>query len=290
MAVTDGRNSDSLMSVVFLADFFSHQINGGGENNDAVLIEYLRSRGLTVDLVHTQKITKEILDSADKVIVSNFVLLSPEIKDYIRENCDYIIYEHDHKYVKTRDPSRFVGFSIPPSQLVNTEFYKGATAVIVLSKICKQVMEDNVGNPNVHSIGTSLWSQEKIAFLRECDKKKTKEFAIVNSSNPTKGRDAAVAFCKNRGIEFDLISSSDQYEFLKTLSQYDSLVFIPQVLETFCRLIAEAKMLNCKVYTNPTLIGLMSEPYGNLSGGELIDVLEKKVAEALEYFYGIVTT
>jgi len=277
------------MSVVFLADFFSNQINGGGENNDAVLIDDLRSRGLSVDLVHTQKITKEILDSADKVIVSNFVFLSAEIKDYIRENCDYVIYEHDHKYVKTRDPSKFVGFKIPHDQLVNTEFYKGASAVVVLSEICKQVMEDNIGNTNVHSIGSSLWSKEKIAFLRECNKKKTKEFAIVNSSNPTKGRSAAIEFCTNRGIKFDLVSSNDQYEFLKILSEYESLVFIPQVLETFCRLVAEAKMLNCKVYTNPKLIGLMSEPYGNASGTELIDVLETKVSNALEYFYGVIT-
>jgi len=277
------------MRVVFLADFFSNQINGGGENNDAVLINYLRSRGLVVNLVHTKDITKEVLNSADKVIVANFVLLSAEIKDHLRKNCEYIIYEHDHKYVKTRDPSRFAGFKIPHDQLVNVGFYQDATAVVVLSEICKRVMAQNLENTTIHSIGTSLWSPEKLDFLRNCSKEKSKEFAVVNSSNPTKGRGAAIQFCTDRGINFDLIASDDQYEFLRKLSEYEGLVFIPQVLETFCRLVAEAKMLNCRVYTNPKLIGFLSEPYGNMSGGELIDVLEKKVAEALEYFYGVIT-
>jgi len=276
------------MSVLFLADFYSDQINGGGETNDAVLIDYLRSQEIEIVLGQTQHITPADLDAQDTIIVSNFVLLSPSNKQHLVNNCDYIIYEHDHKYVKTRDPSKFSNFDITPNALVNVELYQKARAVVVLSQICKDIMEKNLGNTNVHSIGSSLWSKAKIEFLRTCNKEKTKEYAVVDSSNPTKGRQSAIEFCRRKGIEFDLIASDDQYEFLGLLTQYKTLIFVPQVLETFCRLVAEAKMLECNVYTNKTLIGMMSEPYGELSGNALIDVLEGKVSEALTYFYGLV--
>jgi hypothetical protein len=285
----DGRHSDSVMSVLFLADFFSDQINGGGESNDAVLIADLRSRGVTVDLMHCRNVTSSILDTADTVIVSNFVTLTAANKKYIRENCDYIIYEHDHKYVSTRDPSKFIDFTAPSTYIVNKEFYCAARSVVVLSEICKTVMEKNLGNTNVHSIGSSLWSAKKFAFLRECNKEKTNTVAVVDSTNPTKGRGPAINFCYNKRIEFDLIASADPYEFLQILCKYETLVFIPQVLETFCRLVAEAKMLECKVYTNAKLIGMMSEPFADQSGLELIETLETQVDNALTYFHELVT-
>jgi len=288
VAFANGRHPDSVVAVLFLADFYSDQINGGGENNDAVLIADLRERGVLVEKVHCQAVTVDQLRTADTIIVSNFVTLAPTHKEYIAENCDYIIYEHDHKYVTTRDPSKFVNFEIPPQCIVNKTFYHRARKVIVLSEICKTVMENNLGNTNVHSIGSSLWSKEKFAFLRECPKSKTKGVAVIDSNNPTKGRAAAIATCEKKSIEFDLISSPDQYEFLKILSEYKTLLFVPQVLETFCRLIAEAKMLECQVYTNGKLIGMMSEPFAQQSGHELIKTLEGQVTRALDYFYELV--
>ena len=62
------------------------------------------------------------------------------------------------------------------------------------------------------------------------------------------------------------------------------------MLETFCRLVAEAKMLNCNVYTKKQLLGFMSEPFSDQSSEELIDTLERKVSEALAYFYDLVTS
>ena len=273
------------MSVLVLADFFNNQINGGGESNDAVLISYLKSKELAVNLAHTQTVSQQQLEEATTVVVSNFVFLPLEKKDYIRNHCDYVIYEHDHKYVDTRDPSKYSNFDIPPASLVNIDFYRNARQIVVLSDVCKRVMVKNLNISNVHSIGTSLWSEKKIAFLKQCSKNKTKDIAVIDSSNPTKGRMSAIAFCQKNNLEFDLISSKDPYEFLTMLATYKTLVFIPQVLETFCRLVAEAKMLECKVYTNPKLIGMMSEPYAGMEGVQLINILEQKVDNALAYFY-----
>tara|TARA_Y100001963_G_scaffold158098_1_gene256511 strand:+ start:562 stop:1398 length:837 start_codon:yes stop_codon:yes gene_type:complete len=276
------------MAVLFVADLYSHQINGGGENNDAVLINYLRDQGVDVKLAHTQELNPAAVDAHDTLIVSNFVLLSEEMKAYISANADYIIYEHDHKYVRTRDPSKFHAFLAPPEHLINVDFYRKARKVVVLSQICKEVIEKNLQLTNVHNIGTSLWSKEKFEFIRSAQKDKNKEYAVVNSTNPTKGTPAAVKFCTEKALQFEFIGSTDQYTFLRELAQFKVLVFIPQVLETFCRLVAEAKMLDCKVYTKKALIGFMSESIGNQSGEELIDSLEKRTNVALDYFYDLV--
>ena len=276
------------MSVLFIADFYNDQINGGGENNDAVLIQSLESRGIDIERCHTNEVTREQIDSHDSILVSNFILLSDQIKTYLANNADYIIYEHDHKYVSTRDPSKFPNFKIPQDRLVNVEFYQRAKKVVVLSQICKDVLENNLGLTNVHSIGSSLWSEKKLSFLKKVSKEKHQSIAVVESGNPTKGTQPAVQFCNNRNLAFEFIGSNDQYEFLENLAQFQALVFIPQVLETFCRLVAEAKMLECNVYTNPRLIGMMSEPFATQSGLELIETLERQVENALDYFYKLV--
>lgn len=279
------------MSCLFLSDLYSDQINGGAENNDAVLIQHLRDKGVHVECRSTKDITPDEIDVHAYTILSNFILLSEEAKSHLTNNCRYVIYEHDHKYVSTRDPSKFVGFQVPPEYIINADLYANAIQVVVLSRVCKMVMEENLGINNVHSIGTSLWSAKKFKFIKQLAKTttKTKGLAVLNSANPTKGTQAAVDFCKTNGMTPDLISSPDQYEFLQILSEYRTLLFIPQVLETFCRLVTEAKMLNCNVQTKKSLIGFMSEPYCTQSGAALVETLERQVEEALEHFYRLVT-
>ena len=279
-----------MKKVLFLADFYDNQVNGGAESNDAVLIQSLKENNIALDCAPTQTITPDKIDKYDKIILSNFVFLGPDIKNHIAHSCKYIIYEHDHKYLITRDPSMFVNFQAPESKIVNRELYKNADKVVVLSEICKDILEKTLKVDNVHSIGTSLWSQKKLNFIKDlrATASKTKELAILDSDNPTKGSHAAKQYCEEKGWPYDLISSVDQYEFLTILSEYKSLVFMPQVLETFCRLVAEAKMLNCSVYTKRKMIGFMSEPFSRQSGFELIETLEKKVAVALEYFQALI--
>ena len=213
------------------------------------------------------------------------MLAAPQSIIYATNNCNYIIYEHDHKYVNTRDPSKFKDFKIPKGSIINYEFYKNAKSVVVLSKICKKILEDNLNIHNVHSIGCSLWSDKKFSYIKSiCSNPKNKKYAVLNSENPVKGRSHALEFCKNKNIKYDLISSNNEEEFLEQLSKYETLIFFPQVLETFCRLAAEAKMLNCNLLTRPNLLGIYSEECFNLKGYDLIRDLEVRVSSALVLF------
>tara|TARA_R110000851_G_scaffold38519_3_gene98834 strand:- start:346 stop:1191 length:846 start_codon:yes stop_codon:yes gene_type:complete len=275
-----------MLKINFVQDFFRKDLLGGAESNDVVLISFL-SEKYTVSKVYSHALTEEFLDANkdDLLIFSNFTMASQIVIDYVTKNCKYIIYEHDHKYVNTRDPSKFEHYTIPEECIINREFYENAKSIVVLSRICKEILERNLNINNVYNIGCSLWSDKKFDFIESiCNIPKTKKYAILNSKNPVKGKDSAIAYCTQNKISYELIGSDQEEEFLKQLSQYEVLVFIPQVLETFCRLAGEAKMLNCDLVTRPNLLGMYSEECSKLKGSDLITDLRKRRDEALFLF------
>jgi hypothetical protein len=68
------------------------------------------------------------------------------------------------------------------------------------------------------------------------------------------------------------------------MSEYETFLFIPTVLETFSRVCAEAKMMNLNVMTNKKMIGFFSEDSSNLQGIELVTKMKDKNREALSFF------
>jgi len=282
--------TSSLFKIFFIQDFFREELLGGAESNDSVLMAFL-SQKYDVEKIHSSDLTPKLLKKNRKnlFLFSNFVLAAPQSIIYATNNCNYIIYEHDHKYVNTRDPSKFKDFKIPKGSIINYEFYKNAKSVVVLSKICKKILEDNLNIHNVHSIGCSLWSDKKFSYIKSiCSNPKNKKYAVLDSENPVKGRNHALEFCKNKNIKYDLISSGNEENFLKQLSEYEILIFFPQVLETFSRLAAEAKMLNCNLLTRPNMLGFYSEECSKLGGLPLIVDLKERRDTALCLFEKII--
>jgi len=276
------------MKVLFLADFFSEQLQGGGESNDENLIHYLASEGIPVTKQNTQGAKVSDIKLYDKIIVGNFVLLSEECKDALVHAGNYIIYEHDHKYVATRDPSKFPNFKIPSSQIVNKRFYESAECVIVLSKICEKILKQSIPACNVHNIGCSLWSEERLDFIESLldqEKKPKDKFMIVDSPNPVKGTAAAIKYCSHQNIPYDLVKPCAAEELLEKISSYKGLVFLPQVLETFSRIAMETKMLGGRLITKKGLLGLASEEnLFEMSGHTAVNEIRERNKAAREFF------
>jgi hypothetical protein len=273
-----------MKKIAFIADLYFSEILGGGENNDANLINHLKEK-YEVICHKTNEVSVADLEDVDGAIVGNFVLLPEHMKNYLIDNKKYIIYEHDHKYVTTRDPSKFINFNIPDKNIINQNFYCGAQAVYVLSNICRKVLNHNIPDAKVKNIGCSLWSEEKFDLLLSLSKNtKSKDLCVMYSSNPTKNYPFTVEYCNKNKISYDVIQTKTPDEFLTEMSQYDKFLFIPTVLETFSRICAEAKMLNVKVMTNKAMIGFFSEEISSLSGEELIQALRQRNAAAYEMF------
>ena len=268
------------MKIAFLADFFVEDgINGGGELNNEELIKLLINKGNDVKKYHTRGLTiQKLPDKETKLIVANFVALAEQVKDYIKENYSYIIYEHDHKYLKTRDPSFFKNYKAPEDQLINQQFYKNAKAIICQSKLHMRVVERNLCLDNIVSVSGNLWSDELLGYLEQIStpqEKKSDVCSIMYSNIANKNIEDSILYCKVNGLKSEKIMPCSHKEFLTRLNKNKTLVFFPKTLETLSRIVVEARMLNCRVITNKK-IGATSEEWFELKGKPLIDKMREK--------------
>ena len=108
--------------IVFLADFFAEHVSGGAEIYDNVLITELEKRGIKVCKFRCAEFTLKHLNLYMKMnfkfIISNFISLPESVKKVLQVYGDkYVIIEHDHKYLKERNPALYKDFKAPSMRL-----------------------------------------------------------------------------------------------------------------------------------------------------------------------------
>ena len=143
-----------MRQAVFISDFFVNEIAGGAEIYDDVLIQELQNRKIKICKFKSAEFTEKHFHLYQQCgfhfIISNFVGLSESVKKLFTLYGDkYCILEHDHKYLKTRNPSMFTNFKAPPQFVINREFYKSAKQVFCQSVKHAQVLSDNLKITNV---------------------------------------------------------------------------------------------------------------------------------------------
>jgi len=267
--------------VVFLSDFFASEVQGGAEIYDDVLISCLRERGIKVATFKCSEFGNKHLElyikSGFSFIISNFVSLNHEVKKRLEVYSDhYIILEHDHKYLSNRNPADFRDFKAPPSAIVNKSFYASAKKVLCQSVKHKDVLQSNLNIDNIISLGCSLWSKESLDIIRRSISQKNGKAFILNDPNPIKGKDKAVSTCEAKNIEYDLVNKMPYKNFIDKLGQYEKFVFFPTTLESFCRVIIEARMLGCKLMTNNLNGCTYEEWFPKYKGEELIEYVDSQ--------------
>jgi len=268
--------------IIFVADFFANEVPGGGELNNQELIDILRERDSHVLEVKSNRLTPEFISECSKkvkFIVANFVMLSRESKTMLENDREYIIYEHDHKYVKSRNPANYDNFIAPKSEIINFNFYKNAKAVLCQSQFHADIVESNLKLDNIISLGGNLWSEdslETMLSMSKTDKKPT--CAIMSSTNWHKNTADAIKLCKAKQWEYDVIPTCGYMEFLLRLGESDKFVFLPKTPETLSRIAVEARMMGLSVITN-NMVGATKEDWFSLKGEELIEVIKNKRIE-----------
>jgi len=281
-----------MKKILFISDFFYDEVLGGAELNDKILINFL-SQSFNIENIKSIKVQNTDVDRADFIIVSNFVQLSHTMVQKIQREARYLIYEHDHKYVDTRDPSTFVGYKIPEKNITNKNFYSNARAVVVLSSICAEILKNNIPNTNVINIGCSLWDSADLDYIEDLFCKASKQnrqgVCVLKSDNAIKNTTKAIEYCEANGLTpVTPIRHPEYREFLRIMSKFETFVFIPKVLETFSRVCAEAKMLGVHLITNKNKVGFCSEDISELQGLDLIQQIKNRNKNAFKKFKSII--
>jgi hypothetical protein len=273
-----------MKKIIFLADMFASDHAGGAELHDDVVISHFKDKGILCDVVKCLSLKeKYINNNRDKVwFISNFTSLKNQYKAMLAKNCSYIIYEHDYKFIKVRNPISFSEFIIPQNQFTNVNFYRNAKKIICLSKMHKEIFDKNLNLNNIVNINCSMWHDSDLKIFEELQSiKKKSKFAVIESTNPIKKTKQSVEFCIKNDIPFDLVSSRDYMTFIKKLSEYKGLIFMTGHPEPTPRVAIEAKMLNMKFISQKNLIGVAHEDYFHLTGKDMIDEVKKMRNEAL---------
>ena len=278
--------------IILISDFFIDDFVGGAALNDEEIfvtlnkhydVQKIKSRYLYPGFI------QENLDSF--FIISNFFGINPSIRQSIEDNCKYILYCHDYKFVQHTNPALYPNFIVPPNELINVSFHQRAEAIICQTAFQKDIYDKNLSLPDkTINFSGNLWKDAHLDFLEALfHNKKNNKYAVVNSPYPQKGTAHSVKFCEDNNLSFNVIKNPDYESFLQTLSQYSGLAFHPSTPETCCRLVLEAKMLGLNVETNQ-LIGASYEPWYNKNGIDLINCMKNKKEDLLNIVRRIKTS
>lgn len=262
------------MRILYISDFLPHEILGGGELNDKELCNIL-SKDHDIELKRCREvISEDVLNRS--VIVSNFITLSEKIKSLLVKERNYVIYEHDHKYLRNRNPAVYENYLAPQHDLINVDFYKNAKAIFCQSSFHKNIIDTNLKTTNVINNSGNLWSLNSLNYMLEMyNKKKDDCFSILDSNISHKNTSETIFYCKKKNLNFDLVSSSDYFDFLNKLSNNQKFIFLPKTPETLSRVVVESRMMGMKVFTNKN-VGASYEPWFDMKGKDLIDFITQK--------------
>ena len=160
------------MKICYVSDFFLSDLIGGGELNDHELCSLI-SKQNKIDKIRCRELTINKVQQYTHFIISNFISLSPYVKDYITKNCNYVIYEHDHKYLLNRNPRAFKDFKAPSEVIVNEIFYSSAKAVFCQSSFHENIINLNLDKVNLVNVSGNLWSIDSLTIMKTlCNKEK----------------------------------------------------------------------------------------------------------------------
>ena len=274
--------------IIFIADYFAEHILGGGELNNEEIILILKQSGYSVIKTQSHLVTLDFLKNNEKsfFIIANFMNLHHENKLFLKKT-NYIIYEHDHKYLRSRNPAIYKNFQAPEKDLLNYHFYKDAKVILCQSNFHKGIMKKNLNLDNIVNLGGNLWSLESLKKMRELSiMNKVDRCSIMRSQISHKNTQGSINYCISKSWDYDLISSPNYFDFLQKLGANKKFIFLPKTPETLSRVVVEARMMGCTVVANK-LIGATSEEWFKLKGEELVAFMIEKRNQIFSIIEGI---
>jgi len=280
-----------MKKIYYISDFFSNEVNGGAEKADDAIISAL-SKHYEIKKIRSSEFDNfREYHKDDIFIVSNFVNLKNECKNTIQRN-RYFIIEHDHKYIKTRNPTFYKDNVVPAGQLYHTSFYRNAEYVFAQSKAHAECIRDNLLLDNVCNFGMSFWTQEELDHISFClQNDKNDDVLVLRHRNPLKGTYDSIRFCDKKGIKPKILpGTQDYFDFIDSMSRAKSIVYLPRLMESFCRLIAEARMLELKVYSSKNVSCILEDWFSKYKGQELIDFVRQKMNSNLKSIIDTIET
>lgn len=270
-------------NIIFISDYFLEEITGGAELNDFELINLLSSKNILVKKKKSADVDDVFIsDNIESFfIISNFTQVRRKCLDLIENKAKYIIYEHDHKYVLSRNPGLYENYKVPKQQIINENFYLNAKAILCQSSYQENIIKRNIEEAKTINLSGNIWSIESLDLLEKLSfSNKSDLCSIVDSSNWHKNTKGCLKYCIENKIKFDLVKEKKYLKFLESVSKNGKIIFLPKTPETLSRIVVESRMMNISVITNDK-VGATYEDWFHMKGSNLIAYMRDKRQEIL---------
>jgi hypothetical protein len=276
------------MALLYIADHFTEDLNGGAEQNDAALLQAL-SNWMPVWRLRCRQAKASVLfewlnDPSRVVLLGNCSQLSHKCKQALSEYAGrYCLIEHDHHYLQGRNPCLYPQGVAPTSQRANQVLFQHAQAVLCQSSLHKKCIFKNTTDTTIVNLGCNFWAAPWLEALQQLRKSEKRDVVAVQASQASiKNSNGALQWCRDNHIPAELIPALPYPLFLQALSQAKGLVFHPLWVESFSRLSMEAALLGLKIHGNAN-IGVLQENWfmqhqtnGNTWDASLFETLKER--------------
>ncbi len=248
--------------IIFVSDFFASELTGGAELTSEALID---SSPFNVYKLHARDVSIDLLEQGQSKywIFTNFSTMDLQLIPSIVANLNYSVIEYDFKYCKYRSPEKHQEIEGKPcdchddihGKMISTLMY-GAKSLWWMSekqqdtylKLFPFLSErDNIVLSSVfddHFFATVKFLNEQSASTER------KGWVVLGSNSWVKGTQAAIDYCQDNDLEFDVISGLEYSQVLQKFSTAEGFVYLPAGADTCPRMVIEAKLLGCKLHIN----------------------------------------
>ena len=283
---------DTLQDVdyVFVSDLFKEQYIGGAELSLQALIDSaptgahvkFNSANLTTGIVDTFKDATWIFGNISQIPSSDI------LRHVIDAGIKYHFIEFDYKFCEYRNPGLYqvledevCNYSETDQGKLITEFVNNSIMTHFMSEGQLEVYQTSLSGLNTAktTVLSSIFDDEffeNIDSLLAADPVKTDAHVVLGSRSWVKGFADSEKWCKENGLEYQVISDLPHAEVLDRLSTAKGIVFKPAGLDTCPRYVIEAKLLGCDLELNENVQHLNEEWFNTDDVNSILSYLRSR--------------
>ena len=190
------------------------------------------------------------------------------VLDYIFSSRDFLKIEFDYGFCPYRCEDGYKKFSGKDVWEPFSENNNGKLFDYLYRKICSRAImhmfmsHEQLGifkrfmTINSACIIGSSFMNDDLSYIKKLRENSgnNEKFVIIDGEGgwhtEAKGVENAITYCKNNSHAFNLISEPNYKNLLKKVSEYDTLVFLPNIDDTCPRIVIEASLLGLKLVIN----------------------------------------
>lgn len=263
---------------IIVQDFFDYDLIGGAELTTAA---WQASSPYKCFDLHSASLTEQMLrQHKEKIwIFGNYTQVPHYLLNLvITLGIQYYVFEYDQKTCVMRSVIKHTLHAKKPCDCHETQFGKFNAHFLTSAKVlfwCSDGQASCFYNIYPHLKGRTIdftqgstYTEETVLKIRKIRERKEAgeiqvldRFAILDSASWIKGKEDAIAYCKEHRLNYVLLGGLTNEQFLEEIAKSRSLIFFPRDNDPGSRITTEAKLLNSNPIVNDFVLHAKEDWY-----------------------------